>query len=508
MNEAQLFEFYAGGGDLAQLSDEDVTRLYQLIQQTQAATAPPQLGPVRPGETVPPPAPMNIGDIAEPREFLEWGGSSLAQLFGLGAGIAGPASIPARAGLTGLSGLLSGLINPEEGEGRLESGIDEGAFQAAMEGGGGAAAKFFPWAGTQTAVRMGVPPGVRSGGRTRSFVEAFLKERQRGGLSGWGRTPAVGQKTTALRKLTGQPSLRGELSQEMDQLKSALPERVTPLPAVKDVHLRNVQSPGQLRDPQKFRASTRPLEAAEALQESDDQFFQQHDWLQRGIQGLPRGPQPEGIFAPLEPLNIRKTLMPPPGTLSGGDIPMFRAGPEPQPKLNFGDLVEMAQGQGKQASPVFEKTAAGQWVRTGDAPEQLAARARKATLQQEAIRTAQDQGAPDVAATYQNLNERLSGAFKIEQAADKLRRGLAFAGIRGGLGAGLGSGVGLAAGGVGVGGPIGGALGLLATPGNISRAGSAAGRLGETVPSAARIFELIQQLENPPGTTPVRERKP
>ena len=516
MNEQQLFDFYASGGDLAQLSDQDVVTLGRMLKVTGSTIEPPpSFGPpATPGAPASTTGPSNIGDI-DPREFVKWLVSTIPQALSIGAGMVGPAGIPVRMGIQGLLGALTGAIDPEEEQGRLESAVNMGAFQAGLEGVGSVASKVLPWLGTQAAVRMGVPPGVRSGGRTRKFVESFLNERRRGGITGWGQTPAVGQKTTALRKATGQPSLKRDLSEQMDVLKGQLPERIKPFGEVEEA----ATTGNQLRKPESFLGLDDPRQAAKTIAESDEKFWAGNEELlghMQGTAGSTARATRRATTRPYFPGPDERLLPPPPNTLPGGVRGKETRGlsieSPGEPRVNFGDLVEMAQKQGASAAPTFEKTAAGKWVRASDTPEKIAARERNRLLKDEAVNLARGQeGGGEVADTYLNLNKRLTDAFKIEQAADKLRRGLAFTGIRGGLGSGLGLTAGTLLGGLGgasIGGPIGGGIGLLATPGNISRAGSLGGRLGEVTPSAWRIYQLIQQLEEgPKEKTPVRLRE-
>ena len=523
MNEAQLFEFFAGGGDLSTLSDDDVLRLDTLLQKTQSGTAPPTGAgpggiPLSTAETTP----MEFGDIP-PKQFLEGLLANMVRLGTIPMGVAGPAGIPLRSGILGAMGMGAGAIDPGEGENRFEGAVHEGATQAALEGGAGMLGKALPWLGTQAAVRMGVPGGVRPGAQTRKMVEAFLRERQRGfggvvpsgtqsrigQVARIGDTPPVGSKTTVRRRATGQPPLREELSSSMDTLKQELPERTTKL---RDVENRITQEERQrIYDNDELLGVDDADATTRALGASDEKFWAGQETYLRHKQGLHGSAVPfRNTTTYQAPIPAERALPPPPNTLLG-DVRSVEEGinfsSPGDPMVNFGELVEMAQKQGKSGAPQFADLGKGKWVRVSDSPAQGAARARSVGLKREAVNTARSQEGGDVVAdTYLNLNERLSDAFKIETAADKLRRGLAFAGIRGGLGAGLGSAVGGGTSGYegGIsGGAAGGILGILLGPTNVSRLGNTLGRVAEIAPTAVRATDSQRRRKKP-----VQVRKP
>lgn len=507
MNDSQLFEFFISKGDVSTLSEADLNRLEQILSAVDAAgqpNTPPEML-TRPGAPARPAGPADIGSIVDPKDFVEWLGSTVTNAMTFATGALGPASVPIRAGATGALGAISGAINPREGENRLQGAVREGASQAGLEGIFGSLSKALPYVGNRAAIWLGSP---LRGKEAREATEAFLRERQRGG---WGTTPAVGQTTTKLRSLTKRPGLKDELNQKMDVVKSKLPERVTPF---SDVRERAVQN-NELRDPEKFLGVDAPVDSAGKIAASDAAFWNQNEELLGHMQSLRGGPNVEGAFGPMAPVDAARTL-PPPGNTLPGEVPYFRVGPQARPNVNFGELVEMAQKQGRSAAATYEKTNAGEWVRVSDTPEKLAARERNRILKDAAVDTARSQpGGDEVADTYLNLNERLSDAFSIEDVADSIRRGLAFAGIRGGLGSGLGSNLGRIASGATAGGAAGGLegaaaggiAGLMLTPSNISRFGNVGGRMSQMAPSAWRIYQLGQQVSNPP-IRPTRLREP
>ena len=493
MDDKQLIDFVLSGGDVSSLSDQDAQRAYGLLQSPQQGeTANFNMQPEaprgllhKPGESVPGSAPMDIG-ATPPKEFLEWFLSSIAQTGALGAGMAipgfGVSSMAKRLATTMPLGGAAGALNPDEGQTRTGGAVEGALTQAAAEGTGSALGKLVPAAATRTALWMGVPKQARlDAGGMREMADAFLRTRQK---QPWGMAPAVGRTSTLVREGTSRGPLLPELQKAMGGVKAELPARITPLSKVEQAHVAATRQPGGLRDPLKYRASNRPKEAAEFVDESDRDYFDQHRWLQSGMQQPPARPGSKALV--------------------------------PDPKMNFGDLVEMSQGQSNTASDIYKKMARGQWTMPGD--EAGAALARKKSLRQSALDTATQQpGGDKVVQAYDELNKRLHDAYIIEDVAKHVREGLAFTGIRGGLMSGWGRTASGVAGGGMIGGPmgagIGGALSLAATPGNVYRTGSAIGRLGEVGPSTFRALQLLNGLRTDEGSplrkpTPVRRRRP
>ena len=492
MGDQELLQFYTSGGDLNQLNDADLQKLGQLMKVGPAQpTQPPTLGLTPPNERriEAPSSPGSIGDIPG-KEFVKGLGSSLMSALMLAGGLpgVGAGAMPARVLIETLLGGAKGGID----EGTLGGAATGAALSGGMELGGGLLSEAAPWAGNQVGIRMGTPQSMRPGNQTRKYVEAFLNQRKR---EGFGKGVAVGKEQGSILPKIQQRTIHPEgirlrLNKEMDQIKSSLPKREIDFEKVR------TSQPSKLRDPQKFIGLDAPADTAKAVESSDKAFWEQN----------------KGLLDTINPPGFTTTPTPPSGP--PGSLPGNITTPNPT-KITFGDAVEIAQRQGKSAKPVFEQNAQGKWVRAQDSPTQQAARERSGLFKDAAVDYAKSQpGGDEVAKRYLETNAALSDQYKIEEIAKKLRRGLAFAGIRGGLGAGAGSGAAYLTGqDPQIGGAIGGIGGLIGGPTNISRVGNFAGRLGEVGPSAVRTTDLLGELESlmslfTPEKKPVKMREP
>ena len=502
MNEQELLQFYTSGGDLSTLDDASLSQLAALmkVQMNTAPSPPPGLLNQPAGQTVPPSNTPPWGP-ENGQDFVEGLGSVLLQAGALGAGMPGIGlkSGPVSTLLQMILGGAEGAINPPEGEDRLSSALSGAAFGGGVEGGGRLTAAKAPSVGNRVAMWTGTPGSFNKGGRGNRYLEAFLNQRRR---EGFGQGVPVGKTQAAVvpklkeGTLTPKP-IRQRLNSELDDVKAALPGR--------DIDFMKIREdfPSEVYQPEKFLGLSDPRGTAEAILADESKFWYGNEALLDSTNPR-KGTRVRTRTQHTKPFNLPadQTYLPPPPNTLTGDVVEESVGPWGQVNFDptmatFGEVVEMAQKQGKEAAPVFEEVGKGKWVRMSDTPERLAAKGRKHQLSQAADVHARSlgPGGNEVADRLEETNAALSDQYKVEEVAKAIRSGLWPAATRGGIMASLGGGAAAITGSdYMTGALLGGLLGLNAYPANISRAGYMAGRLGEVAPTAIRTQQLTDDL--------------